>query len=279
MMPSPSPEPSCCNPWKADGVLISVITVVKNDLSGLRLTAESLRDQEFTDWEWLVKDGASSDGTAQALASLQPTPRWFESCADAGIYDAMNQALEHAQGEWVMFLNAGDTLSEPNTLARVAPILRETINDWAFGSVRNIDAAGRSTGWQSASPFNPLGLAMGQTTVPHQATFIRRELLRQLGGFRLDFGTEADQELIYRASLHGPPTEIVWPIADFRVGGAGMQRPTGHFAAAMRRARREQGQRIGGNAIVDTVATVALIGKEYAKAGEAALIRRLGKGR
>ena len=258
-------------------MLISIITVVKDDLPGLELTAGSLRDQEYSDWQWLVKDGASTDGTAQLLADLQPPPQWFESRTDAGIYDAMNQALEHATGEWVMFLNAGDTLSEPGTLARVAPILRETTNDWVFGSVRNIDEQGLSTGLQSASPFNQLGLAMGQTTVPHQATFVRRALLQRLGGFRLDFGTEADQELIYRASLQGPPTEIVWPIADFRVGGAGMQRPTGHFAAAMRRARREQGQRIGGNAVVDTVATIALMGKEYAKAGEAALIRRLGK--
>mgnify|MGYP000096467182 FL=1 len=260
-------------------MFISVITVVKDDLPGLKATAESLRYQDFADWEWLVKDGASSDGTAQALSELQPVPAWRESAADAGIYDAMNQALPHARGEWVMFLNARDTLSEPGTLARVASILQETTNDWAFGSVRNIDAEGRSTGFQTASPFNPLGLAMGQTTVPHQATFVRRSLLRRLGGFRLDFGTEADQELIYRAALQGPPTEIVWPIADFRVGGAGMQRPTGHFARAMRRARREQGRRIGGNAILDTVATTVLIGKEYAKAGEAAIIRRLGMGR
>ena len=259
-------------------MFISVITVVKDDLPGLKATAESLRYQDFADWEWLVKDGASSDGTAQALSELQPVPAWHESAVDAGIYDAMNQALPHAGGEWVLFLNAGDTLSEPVTLSRVAAVLVGSLQQWVFGSVRNISPDGQSIGWQSASPFNQLGLAMGQTTVPHQATFIRRELLQDLGGFRLDFGTEADQELIYRASLQGPPTEIVWPIADFRVGGAGMQRPTGHFAVAMRRARREQGQRIGGNAALDAVATAGLLAKEYAKAGEAALIRRLDRG-
>ena len=259
-------------------MLISVITVVKDDVPGLLTTAESLRSQDFLDWEWLVKDGKSTDGTVQALAELEPVPAWQESTADSGIYDAMNQALPHARGEWVLFLNAGDTLSEPVTLSRVAPILSASSRQWAFGSVRNIAPEGHSIGWQSASPFNQLGLAMGQTTVPHQATFMRRELLQSLGGFRLDFGTEADQELTYRASLQGPPTEIVWPIADFRVGGAGMQRPTGHFAVAMRRARREQGQHIGGNAALDAVATAALLAKEYAKAGEAALIRRLGHG-
>lgn len=256
-------------------MLISIITVVKDDLSGLQLTANSLRYQDSADWEWLVKDGASTDGSAGALESLVPVPTWFESSPDAGIYDGMNQALGHVNGEWVMFLNAGDTLSESSTLSRVGPILRETTNEWAFGAVRNIDTGGRPNGWQSASPFNPLGLAIGQTTVPHQATFVKRELMTRLGGFRLDFGTEADQELLYRASLVGPPEEIVWPVADFRVGGAGMQRPTNHFVAAMRRARREQGQRIGGNSVVDALATAALLAKGYVEVGEAALIRRL----
>ena len=257
--------------------LISIVTVVLNDEPGLRASATSLSSQEFTDFEWLVKDGGSTDGTAETLSSLTPPPVWFKSAPDSGIYDAMNAAAAHATGDWLLFLNAGDVLSESTTLAHVATVLRGTRADWAFGSVRNLDASGRAVGWQSASPFNPLGLAIGQTTVPHQACFIRRELFESLGGYRTDFGTEADQEFLYRASLRGSPEEIVWPIADFRMGGRGMQRPTGHFARAMRRARHEQGRPLLGNRLTDDIATAALLGKEYLKAAEARLVGRIGR--
>ena len=256
--------------------LISIITVVLNDEPGLRATADSLSSQEFTDFQWLVKDGGSSDSTAEMLRSLTPLPAWCESSPDTGIYDAMNAAAARATGDWLLFLNAGDVLSESTTLGHVATILGATRADWAFGSVRNLDASGRAVGWQSASPFNPLGLAIGQTTVPHQACFIRRGLFESLGGYRTDFGTEADQEFLHRASLRGTPEEIVWPIADFRMGGRGMQRPTGHFARAMRRARREQGRPLLGNRLTDDAATAALLAKEYLRAAEARLIGRIG---
>ena len=258
--------------------LISVVTVVLNDAPGLEATASSLDTQDFADFEWLVKDGGSTDGTAEMLSTLTPKPVWFESEPDGGIYDAMNHAAAHAQGDWLLFLNAGDVLSDASTLKRVGPILSSTDTDWAFGSVRNLDGSGRAVGWQSASPFNPLGLAIGQTTVPHQATFVRRRLFEELGGHRTDFGTEADQEFLYRASLLGAPEEIIWPVADFQMGGRGMQRPTGHFARAMRRARREQGRPLLGSNLTDGVATAALLVKEYVKAGEAQLIRRIGRG-
>lgn len=257
--------------------LISIVTVVLDDALGLRATADSLSGQATSNFEWLVKDGGSTDGTAESLATLTPRPAWCESSPDAGIYGAMNAAATHAQGDWLLFLNAGDVLSDNTTLAHVDPILSSTRADWAFGSVRNLDASGRAVGWQNASPFNPLGLAIGQTTVPHQACFIRRRLFDDLGGYRTDFGTEADQEFLYRASLRGAPEEIVWPIADFRMGGRGMQRPTGHFARAMRRARREQGLPILGNRLADETATAALLAKEYLKAAEARLTRRIGR--
>lgn len=255
--------------------LISIVTVVLDDLPGLRATANSLSNQEFTDVEWLIKDGGSSDGTSEALSNLIPRPSWFSSSPDAGLYAAMNEAAGHATGEWLLFLNAGDALSQASTLAHVAPILIDTKADWAFGTVRNLDESGRAVGLQSASPFNHLGLAIGQTTVPHQATFIRRTLFEGLRGYRTDFGTEADQELLYRASLRGGPEEIIWPIADFRMGGRGMQRPVGHFARAMKRARLEQGRPLMGNKVLDSAATTALLAKEYLKAGEARLIGRV----
>lgn len=255
---------------------LSVITVVLDDCPGLHATEESLRSQTFTDFEWLVRDGGSRDGTERDLDTLDPPPAWYASAPDGGIYDAMNDALGHATGEWVLFLNAGDVLCQSDTLALVMGELVTTELDWGFGAVRNVDGGGRPIGFQNASPFNPAGLAIGQTAVPHQATFMRRSLLEALGGFRTDFGTEADQELAYRASLRGRPLELVWPITDFRVGGRGMRRPVGHFVRAMHRARREQNAPLFGNSILDRLATTALLAKEHAKVWESRISRSAG---
>ncbi|MGQ9367406.1 glycosyltransferase family 2 protein [Azospirillum sp. ST 5-10] len=103
--------------------LLSVVTVVRNDRAGLAATAASLRAQRWRGFEWLVADGASADGTAQWLAAHAADTAWWRSAADAGPYDAMNAGLAAARGDWVLFLNAGDTLAAPDTLRRVAAAL------------------------------------------------------------------------------------------------------------------------------------------------------------
>jgi putative colanic acid biosynthesis glycosyltransferase len=234
------------------------VTVVLNDLPGLQRTASSIGEQMFSAWEWIVIDGGSTGADAVDPTSLHPSPSTLLSEPDRGMYDAMNKGWQRATGEWVLFLNAGDVLCQPRTLDDVEPRLRETPARWAFGLVRNVDTAGNVVGIQNASPFNRNGQALGNTTVPHQATFLRRSLLAQLGGFRLDYGTAADQELIYRAARVGAPEELVWPIADFAIGGRGMQVPATRFITAMRRARREQQDHFLGNSLADAAATAAL---------------------
>ncbi len=86
-------------------MLFSVITVTRNNLVGLRRTHESLRIQSCGDYEWIVVDGASDDGTADYL---KKTGANWVSEPDRGIYDAMNKGIARAQGRWLIFMNAGD---------------------------------------------------------------------------------------------------------------------------------------------------------------------------
>ncbi len=96
---------------------VSVITVCRDHIGGLWRTHASLASQAWQDFEWLVQDGASRDGTVALLPDLcQPRPDW-RSEPDAGPFDAMNRALARATGTHVLFLNAGDTLAAPETLA------------------------------------------------------------------------------------------------------------------------------------------------------------------
>ena len=243
----------------------SIVTVVLNDLSGLRKTAASLAHQSFTDFEWIVVDGASTDQQKPDPGALTPEPIVFISEPDQGIYDAMNKGWKLASGEWILFLNAGDALCQDRTLEDVAEQLKGSQALWAFGMVRNVDQQGRVIGIQNASPFNRMGQALGNTTVPHQATLMRRSLIHQLEGFRLDFDTAADQELIYRAAKIAEPRELVWPIANFEIDGRGMQVPASRVVQLMRRARKQNNDRYLGSSVADFLVSSAVMGVKAAR--------------
>lgn len=100
--------------------LISVITVCRNAAPQLAVTAESVRQQKFNDFEFLIIDGASTDNTLAMAASFETDFARFVSEPDSGIYDAMNKGSRLALGQWVIFMNAGDTFASPSVLADLA---------------------------------------------------------------------------------------------------------------------------------------------------------------
>jgi len=97
---------------------LSILAVVLNDRAGLQRTLASVCNQTFEDWELIIKDGASTDGTkelAQAAVGRDSRMRLMHG-ADANLYDAMNIALAASRGQWILMLNAGDWLAEPTSL-------------------------------------------------------------------------------------------------------------------------------------------------------------------
>jgi putative colanic acid biosynthesis glycosyltransferase len=97
-----------------DPYLFSIITVTKNNLAGLKRTHESVKEQSYTNYEWIVIDGLSGDGTRDYL---EKSGAAFSSEPDGGIYEAMNKGIERACGEYLLFLNAGDTLPDQDLLS------------------------------------------------------------------------------------------------------------------------------------------------------------------
>ena len=93
--------------------LVSIIVVTFNAIEKLRLTIENIMTLESDNYEIVVQDGASTDGTADYLATLDSRVRW-QSESDKGIYDAMNRAIDRAQGKYLWFINAGDRISAFN---------------------------------------------------------------------------------------------------------------------------------------------------------------------
>lgn len=100
-------------------MLFSIVTITRNNRAGLARTRQSLRAQAFTDCEWIVVDGASTDGSLDDLVSERAQ---VISEPDHGIYDAMNKGLAAARGTYTLFLNAGDVLAVDDTLARLAQV-------------------------------------------------------------------------------------------------------------------------------------------------------------
>ena len=98
----------------------SVVTVVRNDLDGLKATQRSLLSQSLGDYEWVVVDGASTDGTADYVRQLEVQVTLQKvSEPDDGIYDAMNKGIAMARGRFVVFMNAGDSFTDDGALESV----------------------------------------------------------------------------------------------------------------------------------------------------------------
>ena len=112
---------------------ISIVSVCYNNLGGLQETWRSVLGQTSPDWEWLVIDGDSADGTQAFLRSLEdPRVRWVSE-KDNGIYDAMNKGLTQAEGDYVTFLNSGDIFSEPNVLEEITRCVQAGMPDICYG--------------------------------------------------------------------------------------------------------------------------------------------------
>lgn len=111
---------------------ISVITVVYNDVRNIRLTMESFFAQTWTEKEYIVIDGGSTDGTADIIREYADRLAYWCSEPDGGIYDAMNKGIGHAAGDWINILNSGDIYYSNQALEQVIATAGNTGADVIF---------------------------------------------------------------------------------------------------------------------------------------------------
>ncbi|MEZ5030715.1 MAG: glycosyltransferase family 2 protein [Saprospiraceae bacterium] len=161
--------------------LFSIITVCFKALEALKVTRRSIEGQTWTDYEHIVIDGGSPDGTAEWLDS-QPDDRliWISE-RDRGLYDAMNKGLAMARGQFVWFVNAGDQLNSPDILDELARFVQPDV-DILYGDVMMVTPDGQLLGTRSEVTTQK---TPGQLTwqdmkygmvVSHQAFLPRRTL-------------------------------------------------------------------------------------------------------
>jgi len=180
--------------------------------------------QDFTNWELIVIDGGSSDGTVEILEKYDRHITYWVSEPDHGIYHAWNKALKQAKGEWVIFLGADDYLMDANALGDMSVHLRGAFPDYrvVYGKVLQVDRSG--------SPIRVLGEPWGRVrdrcrvhmSIPHPATFQHRSLFSENGYFCEDFSIAGDYEFLLRELPERPALFVEnVTVTGMQVGGAG----------------------------------------------------------
>ena len=157
--------------------LFSIITITFNAAATLPATLKSVEQQSFTDYEYLVVDGASTDGTV-AIARASSAVTSVTSEPDRGLYDAMNKGLRRATGRYLIFLNAGDALHAPDTLQKIARSVEETHPDIVYGETALVDAQRTFIAMrrlQAPDVLSVKSFRMGML-VCHQAFVVRRAI-------------------------------------------------------------------------------------------------------
>lgn len=154
-------------------MILTIITINYNNLTGLKRTIDSVLQQSFTDYEWIVIDGGSTDGSREFIESYQSDFAFWCSEPDKGIYNAINKGLAHATGDYVQFLNSGDWLYDSSTLKEAFAQI-DGKNDIYYGDNVQVN---------SDNNYNPytfpdeLGfLFFPYNNICHQATFYKRAL-------------------------------------------------------------------------------------------------------
>ncbi len=177
----------------------TIITVCLNIASTIRRTCESIVNQTFQDFQWIVVDGASTDGTLNILKEYSSRINILISEPDKGIYNAMNKGIKHATGEYINFMNGGDEFYDNMVLENV--ILNTAFKgDIIYGDEYKIKN-GESymfKNWETITEdilFNRFGIA-------HQSSFTKTSILKKYG-FDEKYVIAADFDLFVKAFKKG----------------------------------------------------------------------------
>jgi putative colanic acid biosynthesis glycosyltransferase len=169
---------------------LSVVTATLNALPALQRTSASLTEQTCDDFEHIIVDGGSTDGTVEWLRT-QPTARWISE-ADDGIADALNKGFRLAQGEFVLVLQAGDTLLAEHSIG-------EALEHAAALQPADIVAFDIMFGDTRRCGHSFPSLRLEWKPLHHQGLLFRRTLFERLGAFDTSYRICMDYDLLLRA--------------------------------------------------------------------------------
>lgn len=153
---------------------LSIITINFNNLAGLKRTYDSVVCQTWTDYEWIVIDGGSTDGSREFIEEHQDKFAYWCSEPDKGIYNAMNKGIRKSKSKFLNFMNSGDAYHDENVLSSVFSKNVPVDADVLYGNYYDIYEDGRIIPQQLPDVLDFAFLM--RRPINHQSTFIKREL-------------------------------------------------------------------------------------------------------
>jgi len=180
----------------------SLVTVCLNSESTIRNTIDSIKNQTFQDFEYIVVDGGSTDNTLNIVNSYKP---YFGerlkvlSEKDRGLYDAMNKGINLSSGKFIGILNSDDIFYNSSVLKKIERF--HTVNkiDSSVGNIV-VQSNGSIKRIYISKKWSPKNLKYGSMP-PHPSIFLKRTLFKKYGLYSLDYRIAADYELLVRFYL------------------------------------------------------------------------------
>lgn len=193
---------------------VTIITISYNNLNGLKRTIPSVLAQTYTGYEYIVIDGGSTDGSKEYLQSQERIDYWVSE-PDTGVYNAMNKGLEHAHGEYCIFMNSSDHFFSALSLEQAVPLLQGA--DFYTGGTICIDGD-KVYSWLPPSKITLELMLKG--ALSHQATFSKTAVLKR-HKFNENNKIVSDWELVFDEWYYNKCTyEAITPmIASFYMDG------------------------------------------------------------
>lgn len=175
---------------------LSIITICLNEVANIERTLISIVNQTFQDFEWIIVDGGSTDGTLNIIEKYRSRINTLISEKDSGIYDAMNKGIKKSMGEYCFFLNSSDYLYDKYVLENV--FLPNPSQDIVYGNI--VIDLGKSQEIRS-SPEKITIKHLLRDTLWHPVSFIKRELFDKVGYYDTLFQIVGDYDFFLKAII------------------------------------------------------------------------------
>lgn len=199
---------------------LSVIMPSYNNADKIGRAIKSFIAEKTDETEIVIIDGGSLDNTRQVVEAFGDQIGYFLSEPDKGYGDALNKAISHAKGEYVMML-AGDDQILPGALSKALNSLHEDTDVWCGMIVEEM-----TYGYRFNSSDPELSKLLHGCSLRHPATIFRKTLFQQYGGYDISYKCAADREIFLRFYLNGAKFQITQiPVVLFEMGGMSIKDP------------------------------------------------------